>query len=484
MLRFFRLFLKLLLPIVAIVIAVFIAKNLMESAPKQERKSKPAVEAMVEVLVAKAQDYTVKVHSQGVVEATTTGVLVAEVSGRIVRVFNHFYKGGSFKKDEVLLQIDPKDYQHDLTLLKIDLIQADAAIEEAQAAVLEAQAMVQEVLAGIQGAIAAVQEAEAALQEAQAKTDIARNDWKSFSKNTHPPALALHLPALASKKAILSSKKALLKSKKASLKSKKALLASRKASLGSKKAARRAIEARIQQAKRRLSRTTIRAPYAGRILKKQVEVGQYVNTGTVLTSIYGLDSVEVRLPLSDQQVAFISLPESYLNEKQTLTKPAVSLLIPNPRQDNGMPDFFRWQGEIVRTEGDIDRQSRQQFVIARINNPYKKQADHRPPLKIGQFVQAEIQGVTLSNVIVLPRHVMRAKDEVFVISPNNTIERRQLNVLWRDDQSVVLNSGLKAGEKVSITPLSFVINGSKVRVKKKSKKLKKPLSSNIITEQN
>ena len=484
MLRFFRLFLKILLPIVAVVISLFIAKNLMESAPKQQRKNKPPVEATVEVLVATAQDYTVKVRSQGVVEPTTTGLLVAEVSGRIVKVFNRFHKGGTFKKGEVLLQIDPEDYQHDVTMLKIDLIQADATIEEAQAAVLEAQATVQEVSAGIQGAEAAVQEAQAALQEAQAKTDIARHDWKSFTKNTPPPALALHLPALASRKAILSSKEASLSSKKASLRSKKALLASRKASLGSKKAARQAIEARIQQAKRRLSLTTIRAPYAGRILKKQVDVGQYVNTGTVLTSIYGLDSVEIRLPLTDQQVAFIPLPESYPNEKQTATEATVSLLIANPRQQYGMPDVFRWQGKIVRTEGDVDLQSRQQFVIARINNPYKKQVDNRPPLKIGQFVQAEIKGVTLSNVIVLPRHVMRAEDEVFVISPNNTIERRQLKVLWRDDQHVVLSSGLKVGERVSITPLAFVINGSKVRVKNKNENPKKPLSSQTITEQN
>jgi RND family efflux transporter MFP subunit len=478
MLRLLRIFLKILFPIITLVIAVGIAKMLMATSTKQERRSKPPTQQTVEVLTVKSQNYTVMISSQGVIDAATKSVLTAEVSGRILKVFDHFHKGGLFQKGDVLIQINPEDYQQDLVAIKVDLTQANASIQEAQATVQEAKATVQEkhagikeALAAIQGANAAVQEAQADVQTAQANTDLARNDWKILGGHHKPTALALHLPALNSKKATLSarkatlnSKKALLDSKKASLASKKASLASRKATLASKRASLEAINARIQQAETKLSRTTILAPYAGRILNKQVERGQYVSTGTTLASIYALDAVEVRLPLTDLQAAFIDLPEQYLGEKKA-SRTSVSLLVNNLNPKKGNNSVYRWQGNIVRTEGDIDVQSRQQFVIAKINNPYKHQKDNRPPLKIGQFIQAEIKGITLPNVIVLPRHIIRGKDEVLVISKQNTIERRQLEVLWRDKEVAVLGSGLKAGERISITPLSFATKGMKVNIK-------------------
>ena len=482
MLRSLRIFLKILFPIIALVIAVAIAKNLMATATKQERKSKPPTQQTVEVLTVKSQNYTVMISSQGVIDAATKRVLTAEVSGRILKVFDGFYKGGVFQKGDVLIQINPEDYQQDLVAIKVELIQAKASIQEAQAAVQEGQATVQEKQAGIkealatiQGARAAVEEARATVQTAQANTDLARNDWKMLGSQRKPSALALHLPALNSKKAAfnakkatLNSTKAFLDSKKASLASKKALLASRKATLVSKKASVKAINARIQQAETKLSRTTILAPYAGRILKKQIEVGQYVSTGTILASIYALDAVEVRLPLTNLQASFIHLPEHYLGEKQASIA-AVSLLVNNLNRQKDKKRVYRWQGKLVRTEGDIDVQSRQQFVIATIKDPYQRQKDNRPPLRIGQFVQAEIKGMTLANVIVLPRHIIRGKDEILVISKKNTIERRQLDVLWRDKNVAVLSGGLKAGERISITPLSFATNGLKVNIKGEEK---------------
>ncbi|MCK5811246.1 MAG: HlyD family efflux transporter periplasmic adaptor subunit [Cocleimonas sp.] len=485
MLRLLRILLKILLPIIAIVIAIAIAKFLMATSTKQERRSKPPSLQTVEAMTVKSQNYTVMIPSQGVVDAAKKGVLTAEVSGRISKVSPHFHKGGSFQKGDVLIQINPEDYQQDLIAVNVDLTQAKASIQEAQAAVQEAaatveerQAGIKEALAAIQGAMAAVQEARSGVQTAQANTDLARHDWKTLGSQHKPSALALHLPALNSKKATfnakkatLNSKKASLDSKKASLNSKKAFLKSKKALLASKKASLGAIKARIQQARTKLARTTILAPYAGRFLKKQVDNGQYVSTGMTLASIYALDAVEIRLSLTDLQASFIKLPERYQGEKQPIATTDVSVLINNLNRQRGHnKSVYRWQGKIVRTEGDIDVQSRQQFVIAKIDHPYKRQKDNRPSLKIGQFVQAEIKGVTLFDVIVLPRNIIRGKDEVLVISKQNTIERRPLDVLWRDEKIAVLRGGLKAGERISTTPLTFASNGMKVKIKGEMKK--------------
>lgn len=415
MLSAFRILIKILLPVAVLIVAIYLAKHLIDTAPSQERRSEPPAQPTVEVMIIKPQDYTVVVRSQGTVEPRIQGTLVTEVSGRIVEVSDDFHSGGFFEKGDTLVQIDPEAYQHDLVAVKAELIHAKAAI----------------------------QEAKSALQDAQVQTELARRDWKRDDSNkSEPPAIAIHLPRLES----------------------------RKASLASKEAELQATMARIQQAETILERTTIRAPYAGRVLKNQVDAGQFVSAGSSLASIYAVDKVEVRLPLTDIQASFITLPKSYRGETQSVTSTEVLFLVTNNNRVRDTNEFYRWKGGIVRTEGDIDVQSRQQFVIAQIDDPYKRQKDNRPPLKIGQFVQAQIRGQTLSEVVVLPRDLIRGEDEVLVVSKQNAIERRKINILWRDDDEVVLLSGLTAGERVSKTPLTFATNGMLVKIKGEQKK--------------
>ena len=116
----------------------------------------------------------------------------------------------------------------------------------------------------------------------------------------------------------------------------------------------------------------------------------------------------------------------------------------------------------MRTEGAIDTQSQQIFVIAKVDDPYAKH--HGFPLKVGQFVRANIAGRVLKDVFMLPRGVLRRNNEVMVISDDDTVDRRQVEVVWSDNNQIVVSQGLNAGERVSITPLPFAISGTKVQV--------------------
>ena len=125
---------------------------------------------------------------------------------------------------------------------------------------------------------------------------------------------------------------------------------------------------------------------------------------------------------------------------------------------------YSWQGRVVRTEGSIDTRSRQLFVVAQIDNPYAKQADERPPLKVGQFVTATIEGRKLSDVFVVPRLALMGLDELLVVHADETVERRRVEIVWRDEEDVIVNNGLKDGERISLTLLPFITNGSKVEI--------------------
>ena len=68
----------------------------------------------------------------------------------------------------------------------------------------------------------------------------------------------------------------------------------------------------LEQAQRDLWRTEIRAPYDGLVRTEKVDLGQFIARGQAVASIYASDSVEVRLPVADRQLAYLDLPLGFL----------------------------------------------------------------------------------------------------------------------------------------------------------------------------
>ncbi len=126
-------------------------------------------------------------------------------------------------------------------------------------------------------------------------------------------------------------------------------------------------------------------------------------------------------------------------------------------------ETYTWSGRLVRTEGSIDINSRQLFVIARIDDPYQ-QLENRPQLKIGQFVGARISGSQLENVYNIPRQAVHGERTVHIITPENRLERRELDILWRDTDYLVAGGPLRPGEQIALTRLPFAADGIVVRI--------------------
>jgi RND family efflux transporter MFP subunit len=261
------------------------------------------------------------------------------------------------------------------------------------------------------------------LREEEAQAEQARQDWKKLGGGAEPTALVLRKPQMASARAAVA-----------------------------------AAEGRLRQAEIDLQRTRVRAPYVGRVLEKSVDIGQYVAQGTVMATIYAVDYVEIRLPLTDEQQAFVDLPELYRGEgvaPEAAPKVVLTARIGGKERE--------WEGRIVRTEGAIDTKSRQLFAVAQVDDPYGRHGD-RPPLKVGQFVQARIQGRHLDNAFVIPRGAVRGDSEVFVVDDADRLRRRKLDIAWRDAEHVVVIEGLAPNERISLTPLPFAADGVQVRI--------------------
>jgi hypothetical protein len=105
-------------------------------------------------------------------------------------------------------------------------------------------------------------------------------------------------------------------------------------------------------------------------------------------------------------------------------------------------------------------------VVAEVADPYGRSDDSEAagvPLAVGLFVSAEIRGTTARAVVPLPREALRRGDRVLVVDAEERLRFRDVSVLRREHDRVLVRSGLAAGEVVCISPLEAPVDGMRVR---------------------
>ena len=219
-------------------------------------------------------------------------------------------------------------------------------------------------------------------------------------------------------------------------------------------------QAALAKAELDLERTVVRAPYDGRVQERVADVGQFVNPGAMLARIHATDYAEVRLPVRTEDLAHLDVPLSFGNnielaEEETRT---VTLRARYAGQE------YSWPAALARTEGAIDERTHMIHVVARVDDPYRlAEAASGPPLAAGLFVSAEIQGRELSDVYVLPGAALRDNNQVLVLDAENRVRFKNVEVVRRGRDEVIIAEGLLAGDRVVVTPMSAVTNGMAVR---------------------
>lgn len=213
--------------------------------------------------------------------------------------------------------------------------------------------------------------------------------------------------------------------------------------------------AALDEAKLQLSRTIIRAPFAGLVREKSVDVGAFISPGTNLGQIYASDIADVPIPLTDTDLANLGLGIGFV---ETASNPgpdvALSAIVAG--------EHHTWTGRITRTASGFDPATRVLFAYVEVRDPYGSGADNGTPLASGLFVTADIAGRTLAESIVLPRTALRGKDTVFVVTADDTMEIRPVTVAFSERDRVVITAGLSVGEQVVISPVKGAADGMKI----------------------
>ena len=372
---------RVLYPLVIIGVALGIVVLLLRSSASLDTSEKTADPIVIRSQTVSLEPISLRVKSEGTVQAAVGSALVAQVTGEVLYVAPNLNAGGSFAAGESLLRIDARDYE------------------------------------------SALASAEAQLERARVEAQFFDAEWR-------------RLEQLSNDKMVSESQR------------RDAERAARVSQATIKDA-----EAQLSRARLDLERTHIRAPFNGRVSREQVDVGQFVQRGTELAAIYGTDTLEVRLPLADSQLAFLDPEILRSGNYPKATAPRVTL------QADFAGATQRWEGALVRSEGLIDRKSRVVYLIAQVTNPM---SDRGVMLPAGLFVEASITGLSAPSAVSLPRSAIREGDQVLVVDGSNTLRFRSVEILRYQDGQAIITAGLAAGETVCLSNLQFVVEGMPV----------------------
>jgi RND family efflux transporter MFP subunit len=368
--------------VAALIIAAILIFAAMMSTREQVVRQKMTIPApKVRTAVAEVGPTRVRITGEGTVAPLREIDLIPQVGGKVVFMSRTLVDGGEFEKGDVLLRIDPVDYE-----------------------------------LAVQSALARVKDYESKMMLTEEEAEAAQEEWKiqTGDDGSSPPPLVAKEPQLAAARAALEGARA-----------------------------------DLDKARLNLARTSVKAPFDGRISSKSVDLGQFVAAGQKLARMFSVEAAEIMVPLEDADLRWIEVPGFTSGETR---KSEATVIATIAGRDIERP------AKLMRTEGRLDERTRMVNVIVRVERPY----DERPPLVMGLFVRVEIEGVTLPAATWLPRSAVHEGDTVYIVDEESRIRFRKVEIARYDRDDVLVSSGLENGEMIVVSTMKIVTEGMKV----------------------
>jgi len=382
-----RRYLRWLLPLVIVLIGILAAVALVATRPHARRARPPAMARLVQVKEAEFSARKVVIEANGTVGASREVSLFPRVTGEVTSISPDFLPGGTLAAGDLVLTIDPEDYELVLKQRESDLARARAAYD---------------IELGRQ---------EIARQEfALLGEEMAENDR----------SLVLRVPQLDQAEADLQSARA-----------------------------------SVEQARLNLDRTRVESPFNAVVRTRDVVEGTQVSAGTRLGSLVGSDEYWIEVVLPVDRLGWIEVPAE--------------------NGDRGSPvriyDASAWsdgawrEGRVLKLAADVEEQGRMARLIVAVPDPLALSAQNAgfPALMLGGYVRVEILGGELESAAELDRDMLRDGDNVWVMNADGELEIRPVTVAYRGRETVMVTSGIAAGERMVVTDIAAAVSGMKLR---------------------
>jgi len=428
---------KRLLPVVPVIIAVAAVIMMVNNQKGLEKKEATEVPRKVRTISLESVDVVPRAIGYGYVEPGQVWQVIPEVSGRIVAVSPAFKKGSFVSGGEVLVRIDPTDYQLAASRMAANIESLKAQMDE-----LDSQEKNYRLSLEIQQNLLNLKQKEWERNQQAMKT-------RSISSSTLDKSLMDYQNQLAQVQEIKNSI---------------ALIPSSRNAL---KAEIKATQVQLEEAQVDLKRTEIVVPFNCRITETSAEIGQYVQQGSSIASADGTNRAEInaQLPLESVQKLIAEVG----NEPVTATTATMDRIRMDKirdlyglkvkvRQVNGHQKAV-WDADFTRTDATLDAQTRTLGVIIAVDNPYDLIiVGQRPPLMRNMFCEVEVSGRPIVEQVVIPRSALH-DGRVFVVDRENRLRRRSVEVSFTQSDFAVVRTGLAVGEQVVVSDLMSAVEG-------------------------
>lgn len=233
-------------------------------------------------------------------------------------------------------------------------------------------------------------------------------------------------------------------------------LALRKPHLAKARAELAAAKANLRQAELDLARTTVRSPFNAIVRSRHVDRGSQVSPQDPLAALVGTDTYWVQAAVPLDRLQWFALP------RQSGENGARAVVYYG---GNGRGDHRR-EGRVVKLLSDLEPEGRMARVLVAVADPLDRQhpAAGRAPLLIGDYVRVEIQGHRIDGVYRIPRSALRDNTRVWVVTAQSRLDIRPVEIAWRDDETVLVRSGLLPGDRLIVSDLPTPVEGMRVRI--------------------
>jgi len=415
--------LRILLPILVLALGVAALIAMVKSRPEAKKVERVDPGTLVEVMRASSEERLIKVRAHGTVTPARSVVLSPEVSGVVRWMHPEVLPGGRFHAGETVVRIDAQDYR--------------LAAEQQYAA---------------------VDQASTALEIEKSRKKVAEREWELMRKGEDKKggALALRDPQLRTAQVALKSARS-----------------------------------GLERAKRTVGKTALRAPFNAMVQARAVDVGQLVGPASPLVTLVGTDAFWVQVSVPVERLAWFDVPGV-----RGATEGARALVW---RQLSG--ERVEKEGRVIRLMSDVDPMGRMAKVLVEVRDPLGLARDKRTavgeepardaglPLLIGSFVQVAIDGRQVKRSIEVPREALRDGDRVYVMAGHkvevpgwfrdmlfwanpaeipelltlHTLETREVTVIWRQPESVIVTEGIQEGDLIITSPVPAPVEGMKLR---------------------
>ncbi len=217
-------------------------------------------------------------------------------------------------------------------------------------------------------------------------------------------------------------------------------------------------QAKYEKAQLDLERTKISAPFNGIIYSREVNIGTWVSSSTTLATLVGTDSFWVEVSVPEDQLKWIILPDNN-GSSGSLVK------IHNPSSWGA--ENFR-EGRVIQLLPALESHGRMARILIKIDDPLSltSQNKNNPKVLIDSFVRVSIEGKPIDSVLELTREYLHNGNKLWVFENDGTLGIREVSISFKNQENVLITSGITEGEELIVSNLSVPIKGMLLKKKK------------------